>query len=221
MSFEVLPLLDIQRQLLAQPRDFARFKGYLKTLLNAEGDAVELPINAFNPMSKEPIAAILNAMIALNAEQILREACGQVAAQFPGMRAFKTGWVIADDVQGSWTHRPTAELKRLRGKDYELEHGFATVTWWSSQGLPTQEQLHKQASGQLYDLAYCASHGPQPTLGQLHDLISRRALFSGLPQPAAIPPDLAGATDDAALIAALYGDAEAAKLGYAPLGLLP
>ena len=221
MSFEVLPLLDIQRQLLSQPRDLARFQAYLKTLLNEAGDAVEVPLQAFNPMAKETIAVIVDAMIAQDAEGILRWAATEVGTQFPGMRAFKTGWVVADDVQGMWTHRPTGELKRWRAKDYELEHGFCTVNWWASQGLPTLEGLRQQAAAQLYSLAYCAHHGPQPRLGQLHDLFSRRAYFAGLPQPPPLPPELASATDDATLIAALYGDTEAAKLGYAPLGLLP
>ena len=221
MSFEVLPLLDIQRQLLEQPRDLARFQAYLKTLLNDQGDGIAVPINAFNPMAKEPIKVILDDLVALDAEGILRAAAVEVNIQFPGERAFKTGWVVADDLQGTWTHRPTGELKRWRGKDYELEHGFCTVTWWSSQGRPTEVALRQQAAGQLYALAYCSSKGPQPTLGHLYELFSRRGHFSGLSQPPPIPPALANATDDATLIAALYGDAEAAKLGYPPLGLLP
>jgi hypothetical protein len=221
MAFEVLPLLSLQRQLLEKPRDRARFQAYLKALLNAQGDGVELPLGQFNPMSREPIAALVDALQALGAEALLAAAAERVAGRFPALAPLKTGWVVGDDVAGAWTHRPTAELRRLRGKDYELEHGFCSLTWWASQGAPNASALQASALRQLYGLAIRATEGPQPSLGQLWDLQGRSRAFSGEAPLPDLPAGLSSATDDATLIAAVYGDAEALRLGYAPLGLLP
>jgi hypothetical protein len=81
--------------------------------------------------------------------------------------------------------------------------------------------LETAAARQLFGLAARAIEGPKSSLAELWDLEARCRSFSGEAPLPALPPALGPATDDATLIAALYGDAEATKLGYPPLGILP
>ena len=71
VQIDHIPLLQIQRDLHDLPRGMERFHEYLRVMVNAEGDDLELaPLVSMNPMGREHVAARLDEVLALGAEQI-------------------------------------------------------------------------------------------------------------------------------------------------------
>lgn len=107
MKIEYVPLLQIQRHLQGLPRSFERFQEYLNTIRAPDGSGLKLPsLVAMNPMGKEHVTALLNALIALDADALATRAveeASQGLADVPG--DFKATLVIADDLKGGWTNR--------------------------------------------------------------------------------------------------------------------
>lgn len=112
MNIEFVPLLQVQRDLYSLPRGPERFSAYLKTMVNSDGTDVRLPpLVAMNPMAKEHIPALLDALLALDAEGTAGRTCAEAASQLataPGN--FKLGLVVADDLLGGWTNRYASEF---------------------------------------------------------------------------------------------------------------
>src|SRR5262245_51550781 len=98
MKLEYVPLLQVQRGLQGLPRNFARFQQYLRTMLNDDG--VELPpLGVMNPMGKDHVTALLDALLALDADGIAARAAADASAALhhvPG--ELKIGLVVADDL---------------------------------------------------------------------------------------------------------------------------
>ena len=65
-----VPLLPVQQGLQALPRNYARFQQYLRTVMNADGTGPELtPLLLANPMAKDHVTALLDALITLGADR--------------------------------------------------------------------------------------------------------------------------------------------------------
>ena len=108
-----VPLLKIQRELydLADRRE--RFATYLRTMFNADGSDLELaPLAMMNPMAKPHVAALLDALIAMDADGAASDAAALTApvlAELPG--DYRAALVIADDLKGGWTNRYAYEFQ--------------------------------------------------------------------------------------------------------------
>jgi hypothetical protein len=110
MNLQLLPLLHVQRDLYAMPRDMARFHEYLKTMKGASADDIELaPLMLMNPMGKEHCLAAVERLIAIGAEDLAAQALAEAESRLqdaPGH--FKVSLVLADDRMGGWTSRTLA-----------------------------------------------------------------------------------------------------------------
>src|SRR5262245_18142056 len=105
MDLKLLRLLQIQRDLHAIPRGWERFRAYLAAMTDGTDDIV-LPITGMNPMGKEHVAALLDELLATDAEGQAATAIATVAARLvdiPGER--EVALVVTDDAQGGWTNR--------------------------------------------------------------------------------------------------------------------
>jgi hypothetical protein len=113
MKLHYVPLLQVQRELQALPRNYDRFKQYLRTIIGRDGASIELPpLGIMNPMGKDHVTALLDALLALDADGIATRALAEASAQLadtPG--DFKVALVIADDLLGGWTNRYDYEFK--------------------------------------------------------------------------------------------------------------
>lgn len=70
MSLTFIPLLAQQRDLYRLPRGMDRFRAYLKSMVNATGDDLEIPpLVAMNPMARDHVPRLLDEYIALAADQ--------------------------------------------------------------------------------------------------------------------------------------------------------
>src|SRR5262249_57906821 len=82
MNLEYVPLLQLQRDLHALPRNRDRFRQYLRTIFSEDGTVAELPsLIAMNPMGKEHVAERLHDYLALDADGIAARATAEAAAR--------------------------------------------------------------------------------------------------------------------------------------------
>ena len=69
MNLEYVPLLPVQRDLHGVPRGPGRFREYLRTIFPGDGTVAELlPLLAMNPMGKGHVTALLDGLLAADAD---------------------------------------------------------------------------------------------------------------------------------------------------------
>src|SRR5262245_5338729 len=137
MKLEYVPLLPIQRELHNIPRSPARFDEYLRTILNDDRTDVELvPLLLMNPMGKDHVTALLDALLALHADGIAARTFAEASARLAaGPGAFKAAVVVADDLMGGWTNRWAYEYD-LRRPGPGHKRFWVTGILWSSEPAP-------------------------------------------------------------------------------------
>lgn len=229
MHLELVPLLRRERELYETPRGLARFRAYIATMQGGSDDADLLPLVALNPMGKEHVAAVLDALLALDAEAVAAAAIADASRRLRDVAgSLKVGLVVSDDAQGGWTQRQLTDAKQRFALDSALKRGWISVLLWSSE-MPSREAVRRQTLAAIYRACYVLRHGEPRTLGQMLRQEGLAAVFAEEPPPALSPAELAAiravidpCRDTAAypvIIAALYGDAAARTVGYPPLGL--
>jgi hypothetical protein len=239
--------LRVQRDIQALPRNYARFRQYLRTMLSPDG--VELPpLGIMNPMGKDHVTALLDALLALNADEIATSAAAQTAAALPDVAGeFKVALVVADDLMGGWTNRYDYEFTLRFGSwrpHFEsdpgsptgfrlprwLKHFWLTGVLWSSE--PASARAVREAILlPVYRWAYVQRHGPARTLRDLLAQEGQVMAAAGCVGPVLDEEDIAytrevlvpflGAGDKRTIIECLCGDAAGRTLGFTPRGLSP
>lgn len=230
MKFEVVPLLKLQRDLYNISNRQERFRIYLETMLNADASDVEfLPMVTMNPMGKEHIPAILDRLLAMNAETVAARAIAEVSDRFqeePG--TFKLGLVVADDLMGGWTNRYACEFNNRFKVEQSLKRGWLSAILWASE-IPSVQKVREQTLIALYRTAYIRRHGIALTLQEMLHQEGYAMAMSGCQQPTLDIDDIAytwevisphlSTQDYPTILACLFGDRAAHSLGYAPQGL--
>jgi hypothetical protein len=206
MHLELLPLLQVQRDLLREERGPGRFQSYLKAMRDERGE-LRLPLSGFNPMSKPHVAELLDRLIAMDAEGIaaeaMRESVGRIgvglASSLPhpsrmkprdewatrasvdrsAMPAYRFGLVVADDAKGGWTNRYLFEAKERFENRYAVTHGFITALLWSSEE-PTAERVRQETAAAIYRTAWIGRWGLPRTLGEMLRQEGLAARFAGV-----------------------------------------
>jgi hypothetical protein len=230
MDLEFVPLLQLQRDLYRLPRGMERFRHYLRVMVNDTGDDLRLPpLVIMNPMGKDHVPALLDALLALDAEGVAARAVTEAAAgvaDVPG--DYKVGLVVADDAGGGWTNRYASEFSLLSPGRTTRARGWLAGVLWSSE--PASEQAVREAVlTTVYRTAYRERHGPARTLRELMAQEGYVRAAAGCTRPALDADDLAytreviaphlDAPDMRTAVECLYGDAAGRTLGFTPRGL--
>jgi hypothetical protein len=234
MNLTLLPLLRTQRDLHAIPRGMERFRAYLATMTGGTDDIV-LPITAMNPMGKEHVAALLDELLAADAEAIASAAIDEAAARLirlPGER--QIALIVTDDAQGGWTNRyfseipPPMEGDRRSAKQRALR--WALVPIWTSETWPAQA-IRAAVLAAIFRSAFAEYVGFPKTLNEIMTGEGLAALFAGIHEPQLDLDDLAYTAeviqayrdthDYPTIFTCLFGDGAARSVGYPPLGLSP
>jgi hypothetical protein len=230
MNLEYVPLLQIQRDLHAMPRGMDRFRQYLRVMLNPKGDDVHLPPLAFmNPMGKDHVTAVLDALLAVDADGVAARALADAAnrlADTPG--DFKAALVVIDDAGGGWTNRYAYEFA-LRFKAAPHDRRFwVTGPLWTSEP-PTECGVREAVLAAAYRTAHVQRHGPARSL---RDMLAQEGFamaMAGCTAPGLDADDLAysrevlvpylDAGDMRTAVECLFGDPAARSLGFTARGL--
>lgn len=229
MKLEFVPLLQMQRDLYDIPRGWTRFSDYLELMTGGTDDMV-LPLSGMNPMGKPHVAAKLDALIALGAEEVAAKAVGEAERRLSQVSGeLKVGIVIADDAQGAWTNRYLTETRHWFQNKGEVRRNWATVLVWTSEVYSSQEQVREEVLSSIYRILYLKQHGLANTLRQMMRQEGFAMAFAGAKQPSLDPEELAYSREviqpylDSehfpTQFACLYGDEAAKSVGYEPQGL--
>ncbi|MEO0537311.1 MAG: hypothetical protein AAF215_26075 [Cyanobacteria bacterium P01_A01_bin.123] len=230
MKIEFVPLLQLQRNLYNTPRGQERFRIYLETMLNADASDVELlPMATMNPMGQAHIPAMLDTLLAMNAEAIASLAIAETLNQFDDVAMVcKLGLVIADDQMGGWTNRYTSEFSSRFEIQNHLKRGWLAVILWTSE-VPSVQKVREETLITLYRVTYIQRHGFARTLQEMLNQEGYAMAMAGCQQPTLDEDDIAYTCkvisphlftqDYPAIMACLFGDQAAHSLGYRPHGL--
>jgi hypothetical protein len=174
VNLEYVPLLRIQRELHGIPRGMDRFRQYLRTIGAKDGtESLEFPpLVLMNPMGRDHVAALLDALLALDADGIGARVTAEAAAQLaeePG--EFKVALVVADDLMGGGTNRYATEFSlRFPGGSTSprplprwTKHFWVTGVLWSSEA-PSERAVREAILTAAHRVAYWHRNGPARTL---------------------------------------------------------
>jgi hypothetical protein len=241
MHLEYVPLLQTQRELHDLPRSHERFQQYLRAMQNPHGgDGMRVPMLVMNPMGKDHVAALLDQLLVLDADNLATQVLAEVAPQVadvPG--SVKVALVVADDLKGAWTNRYAWEFDfRFRSvcdPSVEtlprwLKHVWLTAALWSSE--PASERAVREAIlTAVQRVAFVQRNGPARTLEQMLAQEGQVLAAAGCARPMLDAEDIAhtrevlvpflGADDMRTCIECLFGDAAGRTLGFTPRGLSP
>jgi hypothetical protein len=240
MRLRYVPLLQLQRQLQGLPRDYARFQQYLRTVLNPEGTGPELvPLLLANPMAKDHVTALLDALLALDADGVAARCASEASAGLDPLPGdYDIGLVVVDDLMGGWTNRSAVEytIRFQYGPPPEQPPRWTTTRpWvygvlWSSE--PASEKFAREAIlTAIYRMAYVQQHGLARTLRSMLAQEGHVLAAAGCTSPTLDADDIAytrevlrpflDADDMRTAIECLFGDNAGRTLGFSPRGLSP
>jgi hypothetical protein len=225
----VLPTLAVQRELLDLPRGMGRFKEYIARMTEGSGDVV-VPIGDLNPMSREHVAAKLDAWIASGVEAQAAAWTAEAVAELGHDPRLVVSFVVPDDLHGGWTDRDRVDF-RFRFEDKgRVARRFATVMLWVSEdaGPSRFEVAKRRLRASLYRTAYQRVHGLPADLPAMLRQEGLTLKFSGWPWHtdaarqerarallAKAPPT---AADFGHTFTLLFGDEAGQRLGYGAVG---
>jgi hypothetical protein len=236
MKLDYVPLLPVQRELQGLPRNYERFRQYLRTVMGPDGEGPErLPLLVANPMARDHVTALLDALLALDADGVAARAVAEASARLAGEPGdFNAALVVADDLMGGWTNRYATEFTlRFRGGPPGelprwLKRFWVYGVLWSSE--PATERAAREAIlTAVYRTAYVQRHGPARTLRAMLAQEGYVMAAAGCTGPALDAEDLAytrevlapslDADDMRTAIECLFGDEPGRTLGFTPRGL--
>jgi hypothetical protein len=231
--YELVPLLRLQRDLLEIPRGMERFRRYLWLLTEGRDDVVRPPLGGFNPMSREHVARVLDALLALDAETVAAGALAEAEARLAGLEAEdeRVGMVVLDDVAGGWTDRRLIEAHGMvKAITARQRRGWLAVGVWASDPVDAAT-VRRSTLSAVYRVFAFNRFGVPRTLRQVIEREALVARFTGDDAPTLEPDDLAytrevlepylDSDDFPVLFACLFGDEDARRRGYTALGLSP
>ena len=182
MKLDYVPLLRVQRDLHDLPLGMDRFREYLRTIWTpSDADGELIPLLLMNPMGKDHVAALLDALLALDADGIAARAAADAAARLADVPGeCKVALVVADDLMGGGTNRYDYEFTlrfgpadpRLRsgppspvGRDLPRwsKHFWLSGVLWSSEA-PSERAVREAVLTAAHRVAYVQRHGPARTL---------------------------------------------------------
>jgi hypothetical protein len=189
-------------------------------------------------MGKGHVTALLDALVALDADGVAARAAAGAAAELAGEPGdFDAGLVVVDDLMGGWTNRSATEytVRFQSGPPPGDPPAWMTRRWvfgalWSSE--PAAERAVREAMrAAVYRMAYVQRHGLARTLRDKLAQEGHVLAAAGCAAPALDADDLAytrevlaphlEADDMRTAVECLFGDAAGATLGFTPRGLSP
>jgi hypothetical protein len=229
MKVEIFPLLEKQRELYRIPRGVERFHSYLREMIDPESRDLRLPLVAMNPMGKDHIPALLDQLIALDAENAAAQAIAEAAPRLKGIPGdYRLALVLSDDAMGGWTNRYTSEYSHRFESGTLLRRGWLVGVLWTSEP-PALETVREAALTAVYRAAYIQQHGFAENLRERMAQEGYSMAMAGCRSLRLNPEEIAATReiiqpfletrDMRTGVECLFGDEAAISLGFTPRGL--
>jgi hypothetical protein len=233
-------LLQTQRELQGLPRNLERFRRYVRTL-SRDGETLDLPpLGLMNPMGKDHVTALLDALLALDADDVAARALAEAGAAVADLSGdFRVALVVADDLMGGWTNRYDYEYgirfghapARAAGtRPRWLKEDWITCVLWSSEPA-TERAVREALLTVIHRIVYVRRHGPARVLRDMLAQEGHVMRAAGCAGPRLDAEDIAytrevlapflDAGDMRTCIECLFGDEAGRTLGFTPRGLSP
>ena len=216
MAVEIAPTLELMLHIYSLSREGGPDSERFIAFGAAAADGRCIP--GYNPMTGEPVADTISAMIELGAEGIARAVATETAVVIGFNHDVTMYFTVA--APGMWTDRFGTEVEhRLKATRPE------SILLWFDDEI-TSEVIEREVRAQTVRLHEIVKRGGRPpeTLEQAVDQEGRALALSGAvgtfdEKAARILDEYRTDPSLATMVAFLYGDDDAAKLGYAPLDL--
>jgi hypothetical protein len=237
MNLRYCPLLPIQRELQSMPRNEARFREYLRTILRSDRSGPELtPLLLANPMARDHVTGQLDALIALDADGIAAKLTSELASEYPAESGdYDVSLVVVDDLRGGFGTGVIAESERVfrRISIRPAAPRWQTRAWlygvlWSSDPV-TVTGVPDAVSTAIHRAAYLLRNGPPRTLREMLRQEGCVLLRSGTPVPVLDAEELEytrevirpflDCGDLRTAVECLFGDSAGETLGFTSRGL--
>jgi hypothetical protein len=196
-----------------------------------------------NPMGKDHVTALLDVLLAMDADDIGARAATEASVQLADVPGdFKVGLVVADDLLGGGTNRYDYEFTFRFGPDHFRSHRSSPERprwlkdlWimgviWSSEA-PSERAVREAILTAAHRMAYVLRHGAARTLRDMLAQEGQVMALAGCTGPVLDAEDIAytrevlipylDAPDMRTCIECLFGDAPGRTLGFTPRGLSP
>jgi hypothetical protein len=228
MKLAFVPLLQTQKELYAIARGGDRFRAHLRTLIDPRSRDLALPLPPLNPMGKDHVPAVLDALLGLDADSVGARAVAEVLPKLRSVPGeFKVALVLADD-GGGWTHRCATEFShRFETMPLLRRHWLIGLLWTSEK--PSAEAVRAEVLATIYRAAYIEEQGEGRTLRERMAQEGYVMAEAGCRMPPLSAQETAAARailaplletqDMRTAIECLFGDAAARALGFTPRGL--
>lgn len=227
VKLELIPLLNVQRELHAMPPGPARFRAYIDVMTQGQED-IAVPLAQMNPMGKDHVAALIDKLIAMNTEEAVTAVFAEVQQRLPHVDAgLGVGLVLVDDLAGSWTNSYLTDATERFEGDYILKNNWSLVNVWTSQAWDIAK-LQRETLASVYRSLYKQRYGLPETLYEMmrqEGLVARFAgeVLSFSEEELSYSQDIIASHKYTAhhptAFACLYGDEGALAAGYPTLGL--
>jgi len=216
---QLIPTLATMAEIYRLPREGGaaspRFKRYLELIPS------NYALVAYNPMAGPHALETTEQLLAINAEAVAMEAASEAAnlCGYPDTIAL----AVVLCAPGGWTDRLVTEIEHRTA--HRLPSGSGLVLHWTRE-TPTAEQIRREAIAEAVRVMAVATLArPESVRSLLHREGLAYALGGNPYGPVTAEDrhavgdavDVLGASDD--MTAILYGDAAAAALGWAPVGV--
>lgn len=230
MRLEYVPLLGMQRDLYRIPRGLDRFRAYARIMGEDDRDDSRVaPLVALNPMAKDHVVELIEALLRLDAEDLASGTAAEASARLMEVSGdYKIGLVVADDVGGGWTNRYASEHAWASGSPAALRRGWLAGVLWSSEPASVRA-VREAVLVPIYRSAYIHRHGAARTLRDFMDQEGYAMASAGCDTPTLDAEDLdytrellepfLGESLPRTVMECLYGDEAGRTLGFTPRGL--
>jgi hypothetical protein len=189
-------------------------------------------------MGRDHVTALLDALLALNADDIAARALAEVELGEVGDSGVcKVGLVVADDLMGGWTNRYACEFGIRFGftttqadgsRPKWLKDDWITCVFWSSEAA-TERAVREAVLTTLHRVEYVWRNGPARVLRDMLAQEGHVMRAAGCEAPPLDAEDIAytrevlaphlDAADMRTCIECLFGDEAGRSLGFTPRGL--
>ncbi len=234
MRFELLAVVDRMLQYYQKPRSRRRFQEYISMIEPDRGADMVLPVGAYNPMAGDYMIDRMKAFQNVGAEDIIKEELTHLNSQMEAGsgsegRIISVVLCVADDQNGKWTNRYTADYDHTFRLGALLKRDFCTPVWWVTE-MPDQEMI-RQRTREFCARTIFRLNNPDPVSLEQHivqEIFVSRHSSGKIPETLPIDWEFLDSlrkkygevTQYDRILNYFYGDAAFLSLGYGgPMGI--